>query len=254
MPVTHRFRLRLTLSPLCSPVCLAFVFFFLSAVSGSSVLPALMKPFCNIDLNKSQRITNGNIPFLPLEPPLALLMELRPPPLSLPNGMIVYLAVLAWSHSFHHLVYATAATLQIQAPQSVTPSNFISQPLPRRLPPRGVSRAAAGMEIWLRSFIGGRTMTDCAATKIAMLSGVPPLTAVAGPHNPSTADGNSLWMLAGPRGGEYRSWKQLPGGNAGWANECFQPKPLLRPTHPATRSSKFDLHTTQPPLPTNRLV
>ena len=72
-------------------------------------------------------------------------------------------------------------------------------------------------------------MTDCAATKIAMLSGVPPLTAVAGPHNPSTADGNSLWMLAGPRG-----------VNTVHGNNCFQPKPLLRPTHPATRSSKFD--------------
>ena len=133
------------------------------------------------------------------------------------------------------------------APQSVTLQLYIATLL-RRLPPRGVSRAAAGVEIWLRSFIGGRTMTDCAATKIAMLSGVPPLTAVAGPHNPSTADGNSLWMLAGPRGVNTVHGNNSLGETPVGPTSVSNPNPcsgLL--TQPLVQAS-LTLHT-QPPLP-----
>ena len=47
----------------------------------------------------------------------------------------------------------------------------------------------------------------------------------------------------------YRSWHHLPGGSTAWVNECFQPKPLFRPTHPATRFNKrLYEHPTEPLL------
>ena len=237
MPVTHRFRLRLTLSPLCSPVCLAFFFFFLSAVSGSSVLPALMKPFRNIDLNKSQRITNGNIPFSPWNTSCPS-HGIKAPPLSLPNGMIVYW--LSWHDPTHFTIWFTRR----QQPYKFSTTVRDSPTLYRNL---AAAITSAGGEP------GSRRYGDMAAffhwrARHDRLRGYKNRHAFRGSpthrgrRSPQSQHRRWEQFVDARRTSrrEYRSWKQLPGGNAGWANECFQPKPLLRPTHPATRSSKFD--------------
>ena len=237
MPVTHRFRPRLTLSPLCSPVCLAFFFFFLSAVSGSSVLPALMKPFCNIDLNKSQRITNGNIPFSPWNTSCPS-HGIKAPPLSLPNGMIVYW--LSWHDPTHFTIWFTRR----QQPYKFSTTVRDSPTLYRNL---AAAITSAGGEP------GSRRYGDMAAffhwrAHHDRLRGYKNRHAFRGSpthrgrRSPQSQHRRWEQFVDARRTSrrEYRSWKQLPGGNTGWANECFQPKPLLRPTHPATRSSKFD--------------
>ena len=202
---------------------------------ASALLPALMKPHCSDDLNRLQRILHGNISFSKWNT-CNPAQSTRGPPLYLPNGMIVYW--LSWHDPTTFSIWFTRRG----NPQKLTTKISESPTLYRNL---AAAITSVGGEP------GSRHQNDMVAffhwrEYHSRVSGYRNRQALRGASTHrgrrSQASTTRRWVsfvdTRRHMRRAYRSWHHLPGGSTTWVNECFQPKPLFRPTHPATRFNK----------------